>query len=55
MVLVHLLVLVRLLNHVCLLKLVRRLDLVRLTGYKRVLCAPRLAEKDVRQRGSQHQ
>lgn len=35
--------------------LARHLDLFRLMGYKRILCAPRLAEKDVRQRGSQHQ
>ena len=35
--------------------LVRGLDLFRFMGYKRILCAPRLAEKDVRQRGSQHQ
>lgn len=35
--------------------LARRLELFHIMGYKRILCAPRLAEKDVRQRGSQHQ
>lgn len=35
--------------------LARGLDLFHIMDYKRVLCAPRLAEKDVRQRGSQHQ